>query len=35
MLGEHNFSVLEKYLGYSAARVDELETAGILHSATH
>jgi transposase len=35
MLGEHNFSVLEKYLGYSAARVAELETAGILHSTPH
>jgi crotonobetainyl-CoA:carnitine CoA-transferase CaiB-like acyl-CoA transferase len=35
MLGEHNFAVLDRYLGYSAARVAELETAGILRSAPH
>jgi len=35
MLGEHNASVLERYLGYSAARVAELETAGVLHHAPH
>jgi CoA:oxalate CoA-transferase len=32
-LGQHNTLVLEKLLGFSAARVAELETAGILHSA--
>jgi crotonobetainyl-CoA:carnitine CoA-transferase CaiB-like acyl-CoA transferase len=35
MLGQHNASVLEKYLGLSATRVAELESAGILHSAQH
>jgi hypothetical protein len=35
MLGEHNASVLEKFFGFSAARVAELETAGILHRAPH
>jgi crotonobetainyl-CoA:carnitine CoA-transferase CaiB-like acyl-CoA transferase len=35
MLGEHNASVLEKFLGFSAARVAELETAGVLHRAPH
>jgi crotonobetainyl-CoA:carnitine CoA-transferase CaiB-like acyl-CoA transferase len=32
-LGEHNASVLEKYLGYSPVRVRELETSGVLHRA--
>ncbi len=32
-LGEHNGEVLEKYLGFSAARVRELETAGVLYHA--
>ena len=35
MLGEHNAAVLEKYLGYSAGRVAELETAGVLHRARY
>ena len=35
MLGQHNAAVLEKYLGLSVARVTELETAGVLHSAPH
>jgi crotonobetainyl-CoA:carnitine CoA-transferase CaiB-like acyl-CoA transferase len=35
MLGEHNASVLERYLGFSAGRVAELEAAGVLHSAPH
>lgn len=35
MLGEHNAAVLEKYLGYTASRVAELERAGILHRAPH
>jgi crotonobetainyl-CoA:carnitine CoA-transferase CaiB-like acyl-CoA transferase len=35
MLGEHNASVLERYLGFSAVRVAELEAAGVLHSAPH
>jgi crotonobetainyl-CoA:carnitine CoA-transferase CaiB-like acyl-CoA transferase len=35
MLGQHNAAVLEKYLGLSAERVAELQTAGILHSAPH
>jgi len=35
MLGEHNAAVLERYLGFSAARVAELETAGVLHRAPH
>jgi len=32
-LGEHNFEVLGKYLGYSASRVKELETNGVLYQA--
>jgi crotonobetainyl-CoA:carnitine CoA-transferase CaiB-like acyl-CoA transferase len=32
-LGEHNEQVLSKYLGYSAAQIEELSTQGILHSA--
>jgi CoA:oxalate CoA-transferase len=35
MLGQHNASVLERYLGLSAMRVAELESAGVLHSAPH
>jgi crotonobetainyl-CoA:carnitine CoA-transferase CaiB-like acyl-CoA transferase len=35
MLGEHNAAVLERYLGLSATRVAELESAGVLHSAPH
>jgi crotonobetainyl-CoA:carnitine CoA-transferase CaiB-like acyl-CoA transferase len=35
MLGEHNASVLERYLGLSAMRVAELESDGVLHSAPH
>lgn len=31
-LGEHNSQILSEYAGYSAARVKELESAGILHS---
>jgi crotonobetainyl-CoA:carnitine CoA-transferase CaiB-like acyl-CoA transferase len=29
-LGEHNAEVLQRYLGYSPARIKELETAGVL-----
>lgn len=29
-LGEHNAEVLQNYLGYSAARIKELEAAGVL-----
>jgi crotonobetainyl-CoA:carnitine CoA-transferase CaiB-like acyl-CoA transferase len=32
-LGEHNAEVLETYLGYSRARIEELERAGILFKA--
>ena len=32
-LGEHNHEVLEKFLGYSASRVKELVTAGVLYHA--
>jgi len=32
-LGEHNQEVLERYLGYSASRVKELEAAGVLSHA--
>jgi crotonobetainyl-CoA:carnitine CoA-transferase CaiB-like acyl-CoA transferase len=35
MLGQHNAAVLERYLGLSAMRVAELESAGVLHSAPH
>jgi crotonobetainyl-CoA:carnitine CoA-transferase CaiB-like acyl-CoA transferase len=35
MLGEHNTSILEKYLGFSAVGVAELEAAGVLHRAPH
>jgi crotonobetainyl-CoA:carnitine CoA-transferase CaiB-like acyl-CoA transferase len=35
MLGEHNASILEEYLGYTSARVMELERSGILHHASH
>jgi crotonobetainyl-CoA:carnitine CoA-transferase CaiB-like acyl-CoA transferase len=35
MLGEHNASILEQYLGYTAARIIELETSGVLHSAPY
>jgi crotonobetainyl-CoA:carnitine CoA-transferase CaiB-like acyl-CoA transferase len=35
MLGEHNASILEQYLGYTAARVIELEKSGVLHRAPH
>ncbi len=35
MLGEHNTSLLEKYLGFSAFRVAELEAEGVLHRAPH
>ena len=35
MLGEHNATVLERYLGFSATRVAELESTGILHNAPH
>jgi crotonobetainyl-CoA:carnitine CoA-transferase CaiB-like acyl-CoA transferase len=35
MLGEHNASILEEYLGYTPARVMELERSGILHHASH
>jgi crotonobetainyl-CoA:carnitine CoA-transferase CaiB-like acyl-CoA transferase len=34
-LGQHNTSVLEKFLGFSAIHVAELETAGVLHRAPH
>jgi crotonobetainyl-CoA:carnitine CoA-transferase CaiB-like acyl-CoA transferase len=30
-LGEHNAEILTNYLGYSAERVDQLKTAGVLH----
>ena len=32
MLGEHNEKVLTQYLGYSTARVRELESSGVLRS---
>ncbi len=32
MLGEHNYQVLMQYLGYSAARVRDLESRGVLRS---
>ena len=35
MLGEHNASILEQYLGYTPARVIELENSGVLHRALH
>jgi crotonobetainyl-CoA:carnitine CoA-transferase CaiB-like acyl-CoA transferase len=35
MLGQHNASVLERFLGFSAARVAELESAGVLHREPH
>jgi crotonobetainyl-CoA:carnitine CoA-transferase CaiB-like acyl-CoA transferase len=35
MLGEHNASILEEYLGYTPARVIELEKSGVLHRASH
>jgi crotonobetainyl-CoA:carnitine CoA-transferase CaiB-like acyl-CoA transferase len=35
MLGQHNASVLERYLGFSPVRVAELEAAGVLHHAPH
>ncbi len=31
-LGQHNREVLERYLGYDAGQVAELERAGVLHS---
>ena len=31
-LGEHNEEVLSEFLGYSPARIRELEAAGVLHS---
>ena len=34
-LGEHNASILEEYLGYTPARVIELETSGVLHRAPY
>jgi crotonobetainyl-CoA:carnitine CoA-transferase CaiB-like acyl-CoA transferase len=34
-LGQHNTAVLERFLGFSAARIAELETAGVLHRAPH
>jgi crotonobetainyl-CoA:carnitine CoA-transferase CaiB-like acyl-CoA transferase len=30
-LGEHNSQILSDYAGYSSARINQLETAGILH----
>jgi crotonobetainyl-CoA:carnitine CoA-transferase CaiB-like acyl-CoA transferase len=35
MLGEHNASILGQYLGYTPARVIELETSGVLHRARY
>jgi crotonobetainyl-CoA:carnitine CoA-transferase CaiB-like acyl-CoA transferase len=35
MLGEHNASILEEYLGYAPARVIELDKSGVLHRASH
>ncbi|MBV8362014.1 MAG: CoA transferase [Deltaproteobacteria bacterium] len=35
MLGEHNSSILEEYLGYTPARVIELEKSGVLHRAPY
>ena len=35
LLGEHNAEGLEQYLGYSAAQIRELETAGVLHHDNH
>ena len=35
ILGEHNASILEEYLGYTPARVIELETSGVLHRAPY
>ncbi len=31
-LGEHNAHVLQKHLGYSAARIAELQKSGVLHA---
>ena len=35
MLGEHNTSILEEYLGYTPTRVLELERSGVLHRPPH
>jgi crotonobetainyl-CoA:carnitine CoA-transferase CaiB-like acyl-CoA transferase len=35
LLGEHNSTVLEKYLRYSAERIAQLESSGVLHRAPH
>ena len=35
LLGEHNAALLEKYLGYSAEQIAELEDSGILHHASY
>lgn len=35
MLGEHNAAILEQYLGYTPARVIELEKSGVLHRAPY
>jgi crotonobetainyl-CoA:carnitine CoA-transferase CaiB-like acyl-CoA transferase len=32
LLGEHNAEILERYLGYSTARVSELHSSGVLRS---
>ncbi len=34
-LGEHNAAVLEEYLGYSPARIAELENSDVLHHAPY
>jgi CoA:oxalate CoA-transferase len=34
VLGQHNREILERYLGYGAGRISELERAGVLHSAS-
>ena len=31
MLGEHNTEILQTHLGYSADRIGELESQGIIH----
>jgi crotonobetainyl-CoA:carnitine CoA-transferase CaiB-like acyl-CoA transferase len=35
MLGEHNAAILGQYLGYTPARVIELETSGVMHRAPY
>jgi crotonobetainyl-CoA:carnitine CoA-transferase CaiB-like acyl-CoA transferase len=30
MLGQHNWDILQRYLGYAPEKVDQLEKAGVL-----